>query len=154
MTATKYLATIVLAVAVFAFGVAPATAGPMSLAGDATTLFTGKAIPGTGAADSITTFALPVDVKAVVFYADWTTTADLTAVYAAPAGCVTAANQTSAYYYTNKTSDCVMSWTKIGKQAIRVPREAFGAYSYGGLAIYGTGKDGNAVMSAKYKLEY
>lgn len=153
---TRYIATIVLAVALVVGFTAPASA-QMSLATAPTTLVTNGVIPSTGAADTITTFAMPSNVKAVHFYCDWHTTGGISAATFRPAALMTnsaVASTATSGYFVDYGSANVISLSKAAKSHLRVPRDQFGAFGYGGLAVGGTGTLGLAYYTAYYKFEY
>lgn len=97
-----------------------------------------------------TTFTIPADVQAVHYYVDFTK-GSLTSADFAPAAAMNG-NPAAAGYY--KSAGKVQTLTTNGKYHIRVAREDFGAYRYGGIFALGTGTATSSLAAIKIKFEY
>lgn len=97
-----------------------------------------------------TTFTIPADAKAVHFYVDFTK-GSLDSATFAPAGAMDGNPAATGYY---KTTGKAENYTATGRFHIRVPREEFGAYRYGGIFTVGTGTttSSNALIRVKFEL--
>lgn len=97
-----------------------------------------------------TTFTIAADVQAVHYYVEFTK-GSLTSADFAPAGAMDN-NPAAAGYY--KSAGKAQTLSATGKYHIRVAREDFGAYRYGGIFALGTGTVASSVAGVKIKFEY
>ena len=97
-----------------------------------------------------TTFTIPADAVAVHYFVDFTK-GSLTSASFAPAGAMDG-NPAATGYFKSAGRAQVIDTT--GKYHIRVPREEFGAYRYGGIFSLGTGTVTSSLASIRIKFEY
>lgn len=97
-----------------------------------------------------TTFTIPADAKAVHYYVDFTK-GSLTSATFAPAGAMDGNPAGSGYY---KSAGVAQILENTGKYHIRVPREEFGSYRYGGIFASGSGTATGSLAGIKIKFEY
>lgn len=139
-----------LAVAAFAIGcLAPSLAvAQSSLFPDATEVRASAILTSSDVLS--TTFTIPADVQAVHYYVDFTK-GSLTSADFAPAAAMDD-NPAAAGYY--KSAGKTQTFSVTGKYHIRVAREDFGAYRYGGIFALGTGTATSSLAGIKIKFEY
>lgn len=97
-----------------------------------------------------TTFTIPANAAAVHYYVDFTK-GSLTSADFAPAGAMNGNPASSGYF---KSAGKVQTLSTTGKYHIRVAREDFGTYRYGGIFVLGTGTVTSSLASVKIKFEY
>ena len=97
-----------------------------------------------------TTFTVPQDAKAVIFYTDLTL-GSLTSGTFTPAGARDNNPAATGYF---KAVAHERTFTADNRSVIRVPRAELGAYRYAGVFCRGAGTVTGSSASVRYKIEY
>jgi hypothetical protein len=155
----RLLGVALLAVAAIGFSPGVAQATPAVVPTSASSMYTTATALRPAAilttADVLSTHALPLDVKAVVYTISFTkgslTSATIVPVGSRAPAWVVEANVASTTYY--KLNSFSRSLTADEKYVIRVDRELFGAYGYAGICVTGVGTTTSSSATVDYTLE-